>query len=395
MAMNIEPKIAASSAELTKIRRDIHAHPELGFEERRTADIVAGKLTEWGLEVHRGLGRTGVVGTLRRGNSHRAIGLRADMDCLPMQELNSFAHASTHSGKMHGCGHDGHTTMLLGAARYLAETRNFEGAVHFIFQPAEEGGGGGRVMIEDGLFEKFPCDAVFALHNRPGIPVGRMAARPGPLLASSDRFDIRIRGRGTHAAHPHTGVDPFVIAAQITLALQTIVSRNKDPIDTAVVSIGFMRGGSAYNVIPDEAVIGGTARAFRPAVRDLIERRIGEIARGTAATLGGNAEIAYARNYPPTVNHPDETAFAAAVAAEICGEDGVVRDYPPSMGSEDFSFLLERRPGAMLWLGNGPGAEGCFLHNAKYDFNDSAIPIGVSFFARLAERFLARDPRTA
>ncbi|MBV9523872.1 MAG: amidohydrolase [Alphaproteobacteria bacterium] len=384
------PRVAQYHDELTQIRRDIHAHPELGFEEERTAGIVAAKLSEWGLEVHRGLAKTGIVGTLRRGNSLRAIGLRADMDCLPMQEMNAFAHASTHAGKMHGCGHDGHTTMLLGAARYLAETRNFEGAVHFIFQPAEEGGGGGKRMIDEGFFEKFPCDAVFALHNRPGIPVGQMGVRSGPTLASSDRFEIRIKGRGTHAAHPHTGIDPFVIGAQITLALQTITSRNKDPIDTSVVSIGFMKGGSAFNVIPDELVIGGTARAFRPAVRDLIERRLGEIAHGTAATFGGSAEVSYRRGYPPTINDADETEFAATIAAEICGEDGVQRNYPPSMGAEDFSYFLEKRPGAMLWLGNGPGEGGCFLHNPKYDFNDSAIPTGVSFLARLAERYLAR-----
>jgi len=391
--MPVIPRILDHVDELTAIRRDIHAHPELGFEEQRTSEIVAAKLAEWGIEVHRGLAKTGIVGTLRRGNSLRSIGLRADMDCLPMQELNEFAHASTHSGKMHACGHDGHTTMLLGAARYLAETRNFNGAVHFIFQPAEEGGGGGKVMIDEGFFEKFPCDAVFALHNRPGIPVGEMAARPGPLLASSDRFDIRIKGKGTHAAHPHAGIDPFVIGAQIVLALQTITSRSKDPVETSVVSVGFMRGGSAYNVIPDELHIGGTARAFRPEVRDLIERRVGEIARGIAGTFGATATVDYARNYPPTINDADETAFAASVAAEICGETGVRNNYPPSMGSEDFSYFLEKRPGAMLWLGNGPGEGGCFLHNARYDFNDSAIPTGASFLARLAERFLEREAK--
>jgi amidohydrolase len=389
--MPILPRALGLHDELTAIRRDIHAHPELAFAEQRTSDIVAAKLAEYGCEVHRGLAKTGVVGTLRRGNSLRAVGLRADMDCLPMQELNDFAHASTHDGRMHACGHDGHTTMLLGAARILAETRNFEGAVHFIFQPAEEGGGGGRVMVEEGLFEKFPCDGVFAMHNMPDIPVGHFGVRPGPLLASSDRFDIRIKGHGTHAAHPDRGIDPFVIGAQITLALQTIVSRNIDPIDNAIVTIGFMKGGSAYNVIPDEFVIGGTARAFRPEVRDLIERRLGEIARGTAATFGATAIVDYKRNYPPTVNDPKEAAFAADVAAEICGEAAVNRDIRPSLGSEDFSYLLNAHPGAMMWLGNGEGAGGCYLHNAKYDFNDSAIPTGVSFFVRLAERFLARD----
>jgi amidohydrolase len=389
--MPILPRVLELHDELTQIRRDIHAHPELGFEEQRTSDIVAAKLAEYGCEVHRGLAKTGVVGTLRRGNSLRAVGLRSDMDCLPMQEMNSFAHASTHQGKMHGCGHDGHTTMLLGAARYLAETRNFEGAVHFIFQPAEEGGGGGRIMIEEGFFDLFPCDGVFAMHNKPGIPVGHMAVRPGPILASTDRFEITVKGYGTHAAYPHLGIDPFVIGAQITLALQTVVSRNLDPLDSAVLTIGFMRGGSAFNVIPDELVIGGTVRAFRPAVQDLIERRIGEIARGTAATFGATAEAKYIRGYPPTVNDATEAEFAAMVAAEVCGEDAVDRATPPSMGGEDFSYFLNARPGAMLWVGNGPGEGGCFLHNPKYDFNDSAIPTGVSVFVRLAERFLARD----
>ena len=379
--------------ELAAIRRDIHAHPELAFAEERTADLVAAKLAEYGCEVHRGLAGTGVVGTIRRGNTPAAIGLRADMDALPIHEMNDFGHRSTHDGKMHACGHDGHTTMLLGAARYLAATRNFDGTVHLIFQPAEEGGGGGRVMVEQGLFEKFPCDAVFALHNKPGIPVGHIAARPGPLLAASDRWDIRIKGRGTHAAHPHLGIDPFVIGAQIVLALQTIASRDIDPIELAVVSVGFMRGGSAYNVIPDDLHIGGTARSFRPEVRDLIERRLGEIARGVAALHGARAEAEYRRNYPPTINHAAETEFAAEVAAEICGPEGVIRDIAPSMGGEDFSFMLNARPGAMLWLGNGPGEGGCFLHNARYDFNDAAIPFGSSFLARLAERFLEKQNR--
>src|SRR5215469_8457540 len=391
--MPIIPQVLDYRDELIAIRRDIHAHPELAFAERRTSDLVAGKLAEFGCEVHRGLAGTGVVGTIRRGNTPAAIGLRADMDALPIQEMNDFEYRSTHDGRMHACGHDGHTTMLLGAAKYLAASRNFQGTVHLIFQPAEEGGGGGRVMVEEGLFDKFPCDAVFALHNKPGIAVGAIAARPGPLLAASDRWDIYVKGRGTHAAHPHLGTDPFVIGAQIVLALQTIGSRNVDPLDSAVVSVGFMRGGSAYNVIPDELHIGGTARAFRPEVRDLIERRVGEIARGVAGTFGATATVDYARNYPPTINDADETAFAASVAAEICGETGVRNNYPPSMGSEDFSYFLEKRPGAMLWLGNGPGEGGCFLHNARYDFNDSAIPTGVSFLARLAERFLEREEK--
>jgi amidohydrolase len=389
--MPILPELADSLDELTRVRRDIHAHPELGFEEERTSDIVAAKLAEYGCEVHRGLATTGVVGTVRRGNSLRAIGLRADMDCLPMQELNEFSHRSTHDGKMHACGHDGHTTMLLGAAKYLAKTRDFDGTVHFIFQPGEEGHGGGRVMVEQGLFEKFPCDAVFAMHNKPGIPVGHMATTPGPMLAATDRFDLHVKGHGTHAAYPHLGVDPFVVAAQLVLALQTIAARNVDPIDSAVVSLGFVRGGSAYNVIPDEVHLGGTVRSFRPEVRDLIERRVGEIARGTAALYGATAEISYRRGYPPTVNHADEAHFAADVAAEICGADQVNRNVAPSLGGEDFSYMLLARPGAMMWLGNGAGEGGCFLHNARYDFNDTALPYGVSFFVRLAERFLARS----
>ena len=388
--MSIIPEVAANLDELTQIRRDIHAHPELGFEEERTAEIVAAKLKEYGCEVHRGLATTGVVGTIRKGNSLRAIGLRADMDCLPMQELNEFSHRSTHAGKMHACGHDGHTTMLLGAAKYLAKTRNFDGTVHFIFQPGEEGHGGGRVMVEQGLFEKFPCDGVFAMHNKPGIPVGHMATNPGPLLAASDRFDIHVKGKGTHAAHPHGGNDPFIVAAQIVTALQTIPSRNVDPIESSVISVGFMKGGSAYNVIPDEVHIGGTVRSFRPSVQDLLERRMGELAHGIAAAHGATVDFSYMRGYPPTVNHADEAHFAADVAAEICGEGNVNRSVPPSLGGEDFSYMLLSRPGAMLWLGNGTGEGGCFLHNARYDFNDTALPYGVSFFVRLAERFLEK-----
>ncbi|HXC30546.1 MAG TPA: M20 aminoacylase family protein [Stellaceae bacterium] len=389
--MPIIPEVMDSLDELTQIRRDIHAHPELGFEEERTADVVAAKLTEFGCEVHRGLATTGVVGTIRRGNSLKAIGLRADMDCLPMQELNEFAHRSTHDGKMHACGHDGHTTMLLGAAKYLSKTKNFDGTVHFIFQPGEEGHGGGRVMVQQGLFEKFPCDVVFAMHNKPGIPVGNFATKAGPMLAATDRFDITVRGRGTHAAYPHLGTDPFVASAQIVMALQGIVARNVDPTDAAVVTVGFMRGGSAHNVIPDEVQIGGTVRSFRPQTQDMIERRIEEVIRGTAAACGATAEFNYRRGYPPTVNHAAEAEFACDVAAEISGNDKVNRNVSPTMGGEDFSYMLQAVPGAMVWLGNGPGEGGCYLHNAKYDFNDSALPYGVSFFVRLAERFLEKS----
>ncbi len=386
--MPVIGRVLEMQDELARIRRDIHAHPELCFEEHRTSDIVAAKLAEWGLEVHRGLAKTGVVGTLRRGNSTRSIGLRADMDALPMQEANDFAHRSTFEGRMHACGHDGHTAMLLGAAKHLSQTRNFEGAVHFIFQPAEEGGGGGRVMVEQGLFEKFPCDAVFAIHNKVGLGIGQIATRAGPLLAAADRYDIRINGRGAHAAHPHMGTDPIVIASQIVLALQGIVSRNVDPIDSAVVTVGFMKGGSAYNVIPQEMHLGGTVRTTTPANRDLVERRIREICAGAAAMHGIDIGLDYRRGYPPTVNHVAEAEFAADVAAEVCGEANVNRNIRPTMGAEDFSYMLNARPGAMVWLGNGPGAGG---HNPRYDFNDMAIPFGVSFFVRLAERFLARQ----
>ena len=388
--MSLIPRIVELQPELSCLRRDIHAHPELAFEESRTSDLVAAKLAAFGCEVHRGLAKTGVVGTLRRGNTPRSIGLRADMDALPIQERNDFTHRSTHDGKMHACGHDGHTTMLLGAAQYLAETRNFEGTVHFIFQPAEEGHGGGRVMIEDGLFDRFPCEAVFALHNKPGLPVGQIATRPGPLYAASDSWDIRVEGRGGHAALPHLGRDPFVIGAEIVLALQTIVSRNVDPMESAVVTIGFMKGGTTYNVIPDTLHIGGTARSFLPEVRDLLERRLDELARGIAAAHGAVATLDYRRRYPPTVNHDAEVTFAAKVAAEICGPDNVSSSYPASMGAEDFSYMLNVRPGAMLWLGNGPREGGRLLHSPDYDFNDHALPIGASFLARLAERFLAR-----
>jgi hippurate hydrolase len=389
--MSVISRVLDYQAELSSIRHDIHMHPEIAFEEQRTSDIVATKLAEYGCEVHRGLAKTGVVGTLRRGNATRSIGLRADMDALPIQERNTFAHASINKNKMHACGHDGHTTMLLGAARYLAETKSFNGTVHFIFQPAEEGLGGGRVMVEEGLFEKFPCDGVFALHNVPGLPVGHMAVRAGTLLASSDSWTIKVRAKGSHGAMPHQGTDPFVIGCQIVLGLQTIASRNVDPLDSVVVSVGFMKGGDTFNVIPDEVTIGGTARALVPHVQDMIEKRMGEIARGVASAYGASVDHQYQRRYPPTINHVDETDFAAKVAAEVCGAGNVKRDIPPVMGGEDFSFMLQKVPGAMLWLGNGPGEGNCVLHNPNYDFNNEAIPTGVSFLARLTERFLEKE----
>jgi hippurate hydrolase len=387
--MPIVPRSLELQGELTRIRRDIHAHPELAYEEHRTSDMVAAKLTEWGLEVHRGLGKTGVVGTLRKGNSPRAVGLRADMDALPMQETNEFEHRSTNTGRMHACGHDGHTTMLLGAAKVMAESRNFEGAVHFIFQPAEEGGGGARAMIEDGLFQKFPCDAVFAIHNKPGLKLGSIATKPGPLLAAADRWDIRIKGHGGHAAHPHLARDPIVIGSQIVMALQGIVSRNTDPLEAAVVTVGFMKGGSAYNVIPGEMHIGGTTRTTTVENRALVERRIREICAGAGAMHGVEVDVEYRPGYGPTINDADKAQFAADVAAEVCGEANILRTVKPSMGAEDFSYMLNAVPGAMVWLGNGMTEQG--LHNPGYDFNDQAIPFGVSFFVRAAERFLSKE----
>ena len=387
--MPVLPRSLEIQGEIAAIRRDIHAHPELAYEEHRTSDIVAARLAEWGLEVTRGLGKTGLVGTLRRGNSLKAIGLRADMDCLPMAETNDFEHASKNPGRMHACGHDGHTAMLLGAAKVLSEKRDFEGAVHFIFQPAEEGGGGGKAMIDDGLFEKFPCDAVFAIHNKPGLPLGTIATKPGPLLAAADRWDLRISGKGGHAAHPHLAKDPLIVAANLVLALQTIVSRNMDPFAASVVTVGFVKGGSAYNVIPTDAHVGGTTRTTTPEARKLIEARIREICDGAARMYDVNIDVEYRYGYPPTINNAQRAAFAIDVAAGICGPHGVRDNVQASMGAEDFSYMLEKVPGAMVWLGNGgEDGNGAGLHNSRYDFNDMAIPFGVSFFVNTVERFL-------
>lgn len=387
--MPVIPRTLEIQGEISAIRRDIHAHPELAYEENRTSDIVAAKLAEWGLEVTRGLGKTGLVGTLRKGNSLKSIGLRADMDCLPMDETNDFEHASRNPGRMHACGHDGHTAMLLGAAKVLSEKRDFEGAVHFIFQPAEEGGGGGKAMIDDGLFEKFPCDAVFAIHNKPGLPLGMIATKPGPLLAAADRWDLRITGKGGHAAHPHLSLDPLIVAANLVLSLQTIVSRNMDPFASSVVTVGFVKGGSAYNVIPTEAHVGGTTRTTTPEARKLIEARIREICEGAAKMYGVKIDVEYRYGYPPTINNAQRAAFAIDVAAGVCGPHGVRDNVQASMGAEDFSYMLEKVPGAMVWLGNGgEDGNGAGLHNSRYDFNDMAIPFGVSFFVNTVERFL-------
>jgi len=388
--MSIVPRIAALNEEMTAWRRDIHAHPELGFEERRTADLVAVRLAEFGIEVHRGIGRTGVVGVLRAGSSSRSVGLRADMDALPIQEANRFAHRSENDGRMHACGHDGHTTMLLGAAKYLAETRSFDGTVHFIFQPAEEGIGGAKAMVEDGLFKRFHCDAVFGMHNRPGMPLGKFAVRSGAMMAGGAFFDIDIEGRGAHGARPEAGVDSVLVAAHVTAALQSIVSRNVRPVDTAVVSVTQIHGGNAYNVIPQNVRLSGTARAFSNEVMDLIGRNIARVAAGVASGFGATAKTDFRPIFAPLVNDPQEADFAAGICAEIVGAEGVRRDPALIMASEDFSFMLNEVPGCYINIGNGDGEGACEVHNPSYDFNDAALPYGASFFARLVEKRLAK-----
>ena len=368
----------------------MHAHPELGFEEHRTAEVVAKKLTGFGIEVHRGIGRTGVVGVLRAGSAAHRIGLRADMDALPIAEANTFAHRSTREGRMHACGHDGHTTMLLGAAKYLAATRNFDGTVHFIFQPAEEGIGGARAMVEDGLFRRFPCDAIFGMHNRPGMPLGAFAVRAGPMMAGGAFFDIDIQGRGSHGARPESGVDTVLVAAHVTTALQSIVARNVRPVDTAVVSVTQIHGGDAYNVIPQTARLSGTVRAFSGEVMTLIGRNMARVAEGTAAAFGATAKTDFRPVFAPLVNDPQEADFAAAICGDIVGAGRVKRDPPLIMASEDFSFMLNEVRGCYINIGNGDGEGACEVHNPSYDFNDSALPYGASFFARLVERRLAR-----
>ncbi len=376
--------------ELTALRRDLHAHPELGFEEVRTSGIVARQLESMGVSVHRGIGKTGLVGVIhgRRSDSGRMIGLRADMDALPMTEENDFAHRSTRAGLMHGCGHDGHTTILLGAARYLAETRNFDGTAVLIFQPAEEGRGGAKAMLEDGLFDTFKCDAIFALHNWPGLPAGTVGINPGPMMAAADRFEIKIEGRGGHGAHPYQTIDPVVISAHLITALQSIVSRNVNPLDSAVVSIGSMQAGNpgAMSVIPREATLVGTVRSFRKSVQDMVESRMRELAQGITAAFNATATVHYERIYPATINTPREANFLADVATSLIGKDKVVRDLTPSMGSEDFSFMLQHRPGAYFRLGQGGAESGCVLHSSGYDFNDSIIPLGAAVMASAVER---------
>ena len=389
--MSTTQALRANHSSLIRLRRELHAHPELAFEEHRTAAIVAERLEALGIETHRGIGRTGVVGVLRAGDSARAIGLRADMDALPMTERNTFAHRSLHAGRMHACGHDGHTTMLLGAAEQLVGERNFDGTVYLIFQPAEEGEGGAPAMIDDGLFERFPMDAVFGMHNWPGLAAGSFAVHAGPVMACADRFDIEIRGKGAHAAMPQQGVDPLVAGAALVQALQGVVSRVIDPLDAVVLSITQFHAGEAYNVIPDRASLCGTVRAFRPEVQTQVEESMQRICAGVAAAFGAQVSVEYRRGYPPTVNTPAEAARCAEVAARVVGVSHVIRDARPSMGAEDFAFFLREKPGAYVWIGNGPGEGGCTLHNPHYDFNDEIIPQGVAYWVQLAETLLAAD----
>ena len=394
--MKLLDALVTHAASIAAVRRDLHAHPELCFKEVRTADVVADKLTQWGIPIHRGLGTTGVVGIVKAGTSDRAIALRADMDALPMQEFNTFAHASQHAGKMHACGHDGHTAMLLAAAQHLATNRNFDGTVYLVFQPAEEGGGGAREMIKDGLFDKFPVQAVFGMHNWPGSEVGKFAVSAGPVMASSNEFRITIRGKGGHAAMPHNAIDPVPVACQMVQAFQTIISRNTKPIDSGVISVTMIHAGEATNVIPDSCELQGTVRTFTVELLDMIEQRMREVAQHTAAAFGTTCEFAFTRNYPPTINSAKEAEFASRVMASIVGEANVTAQ-EPTMGAEDFSFMLMAKPGCYAFIANGDGAHRemghgggpCMLHNPSYDFNDDLIPLGATYWVRLAEEWLA------
>ncbi len=372
--------------ELTAIRRDFHAHPEIGMEETRTAGIVAEKLRSWGIEVHERVGRTGVVGIIRNGEGP-SVGLRADMDCLPMDEQTNLDYRSTNPGRMHACGHDGHTTMLLGAAKYLAQTKNFKGTVTLIFQPGEEGMGGALAMLEDKLFERFPCDAIYAMHNRPGMNVGDFCIAPGPSAAGGAFFDIHVTGRGSHGARPEASIDPVLVCSHIATALQSIVSRNISPADTAVLSVTKIVGGDAYNVIPQTATMSGTCRAFKREVMNQMEEGMKRIAKGVAEGFGATAEVDFRFIFAPLINDADRTTELADAAASIVGEGRVDRAKPPGMGSEDFSFMMEKVPGAYIQVGNGESAQ---LHNPAYNFNDEVIPFGSALYASIVEQKLAK-----
>ncbi len=395
--MNVLDSILTQASSIVAVRKDIHAHPELCFEENRTADVVAKKLTEWGIEIDRGMGTTGVVGIIKSGNSQKAIGLRADMDALPIHEKNTFEHASKHEGKMHACGHDGHTAMLLAAAQHLSKHRNFDGTVYLIFQPAEEGGGGAREMIKDGLFKKYPMDQVYGMHNWPGLGVGQFAVSPGPVMASSNEFKIVIKGKGSHAALPHNGIDPVPIACQMVQAFQTIITRNKKPVDAGVISVTMINAGHATNVVPDACELQGTVRTFSIEVLDLIEKRMQVIAEHVCAAHDAQCEFEFRRNYPPTINHASAVGEVRKVLNQVVGAEHIV-DQEPTMGAEDFSYMLQALPGAYFFIGNGEGehrhvghGEGpCTLHNPSYDFNDDLIPLGGTVWVRLVESLLAK-----
>ena len=390
--MPVHNRIADFVPEMTAWRRDLHAHPELAFGEHRTSAIVAEKLASWGIEVTRGIAGTGVVGKLRNGASPRAIGIRADMDALPMPESNGFEHRSQNPGIMHACGHDGHTTMLLGAARYLAETRNFDGTVHFIFQPAEENGGGGEVMVKEGLFDRFPCDMVFGAHNDTGIPIGQMTAVPGAVCANTDDFHIRVKGRGGHAARPQRAIDPVVIAAQIVLGLQALVARRVDPLDSAVLATCMIHGGTATNVIPDVVELGGTLRTLKPETRETMEQLMRSLVEGIARASGAEAEFVFDRGYPSVVNAPAAVERAALAGAKLLGADKVIHSRLPGMGGEDFSYMAQTVPGCFVRIGQADGAKGAQpVHTVTYDFNDDILPIGASLWATLVEQELARN----
>ena len=400
--MDLLKPILDDADALASLRRDIHAHPEVAYQEQRTAALIADALGRWGIPVQRGLGGTGVVGIVRNGSGTRAVGLRADIDALPVTERNRFAHASVHAGRMHACGHDGHTAMLLAAARYLAAHRNFDGTVYLVFQPAEEGGAGARAMIRDGLLERLPMEAIFGMHNWPGLAAGQFAVRAGPVFASSNEFRVTIRGSGAHAAMPHNGTDPLPVACQMVQAFQTIVSRNKNPLDAAVISVTMIRAGEATNVISESCELRGTVRTFTVGVLDMIEQRMQRIAVATCEAFGAGCEFTFTRNYPPTVNHAHETSFVRELLGELVGA-GNVKEFEPTMGAEDFSYFLQQIPGCYFVIGNGDGAHRsaghgagpCMLHNASYDFNDELIPLGGSTWVHLAEKWLNAGPTAA
>ncbi|GGX78843.1 M20 family metallopeptidase [Vogesella sp. LYT5W] len=383
------PGIRAIEKEMVELRHQIHAHPELGFEEFATSDLVAECLSAWGYQVHRGLGGTGVVATLKNGNGDKRLGLRADMDALPIDEATGLPYASRHAGKMHACGHDGHTATLLAAAKYLAANRDFNGTLNLIFQPAEEGLAGAQKMLEDGLFDRFPCDAVFALHNMPGYPTGRFGFLPGAFMASSDSAIIKIKGCGGHGAMPHEAVDPVVVCASLTMALQSVVARNVPPLETAIVTVGAIVAGQAPNVIPDNAEMRLSIRSLNPAVRELLQQRITALAEAQAASFGAQAEVDYQRRYPVLVNTAAETELAKAVARDWLGEDGLIDNMTQLTGSEDFAYLLQQCPGCYLIVGNGDGKGGCMVHNPGYDFNDEILPLGATYWVKLTQQFLA------